>query len=631
MFAKVIPALKLPRPLGAFDYAIPDRYRGLVRSGSWVAVPWRGRTVDGLVTEVSDAPGVTDVAIKDIAGLGALEPLGDDLAALPEWMAERYFVAPGTALRAFLPRTPKTKVLSDLQGADLVQDAKPAAREAVRSLTRYANPAEKLAETLRLVRENAEGGRGAIVITPHIGETAAIADTLEKGLPDVRIIRLSGRTAEAKQRRAWQEILSDGQAVVVGNRPAVFAPVRDLGLILVLESESADLRQYDQNPRYDSREIAAYRAAATDASLVFMSHAPRLEEYVAVMRSESAYIESAGAKKLRSIGASLVDISGNPLGRDNPLSPVAMARARDSLQAGKKVLIFLNRKGSAGALVCGECGQVFRCSRCGIAESFADDRLLCRRCDASRQVPDRCAKCGSVSTRQVGMGTASVARALDREFPDAKVCQHDAESVPSDGSGTLRDNADIHVGTRLLLHDAAEAGYGAEIGCVIAVDTDGLLAHPGFRVMEDAWRTIRLMRDIAGSAGADLLLQTVDPENPKLRRLLDDIDHFMRDELASRSKSGYPPCGNLITVTARESDEPRAERAAQAIRMEAERSLQGAGATVAGPLKPKQPFRDGKWRRVVAIKTAETVPTAVSELLSSLPEDRIIDRNPENI
>jgi primosomal protein N' len=166
---------------------------------------------------------------------------------------------------------------------------------------------------------------------------------------------------------------------------------------------------------------------------------------------------------------------------------------------------------------------------------------------------------------------------------------------------------------------------------VIAVDTDGLLAHPGFRVMEDAWRTVRLMNDIAASSKADLLLQTLDPESRKMRRLLADIDEFMRAEAESRLKSGYPPSGNLITVTTREKDESRAERQAQKFRMDAERSLLGTGTSVAGPLKPKRPFRDGTYRRVIAIKAPETVPQAVGELLAGLPEDHIIDRNPDSI
>ncbi|MEA3249405.1 MAG: hypothetical protein U9Q03_03545 [Patescibacteria group bacterium] len=631
MFAKVIPAVKLPRTLRAFDYAIPDEYRDFVKRGSWIVVPWRGRPVDGLVIKANEKPEIDAKSIKEILGLGDLHALGEDLTRLPEWMAARYFVAPATALKAFLPRTPKTLVVRELE-SEKVRESESYNRKKQRSVIRYASPSEKLEETVRVIQKTIEESRSAVIVTPHVGEVDDIAAKLERKFKEIPIIRVSGRTADAKLRRAWGDILAREQVIVVGGRPAVFAPIRNPGLFLLLESDSGDLRQYDQNPRYDAREVARFRAEHSGADVVFMSHAPRLEEYAKVKAGEFDYTESLGAKELRSLGASLVDVSGNPLGRDNPLSPVAVERIRDSLHQGKKVLMFLNRKGSAGALACADCGQVFRCDRCGIAESFTDETLHCRRCDTKRQAPDRCAKCGGTTLRPVGMGTTSVADALDRMFPDARVCRHDSESVPSDGSGALPGDADIYVGTRLLLHDAAENDYeGTDWGCVVAVDTDGLLAHPGFRVMEDAWRAVRLMRDIAASSGADLLLQTVDPESSKIRRLLADTDAFMRVEAESRFKSSYPPSGNLITVTIREDDENRAERRAREFKMEAERSLIGSGTSVAGPLKPKRPFRDGTYRRVVAIKTPKAIPQKVGELLNSLPEDHIIDRNPETI
>jgi primosomal protein N' (replication factor Y) len=229
------------------------------------------------------------------------------------------------------------------------------------------------------------------------------------------------------------------------------------------------------------------------------------------------------------------------------------------------------------------------------------------------------------------MGTVSVTQALNQEFPEARLARHDAESM-SGGGSKLEPDADIYVGTRLLLHDTSENPENmTDWGCVIALDTDGLLSHPGFRVMEDAWRTVCVMRDIAASSGAPLLLQTLDPENPKIRRLLDDSERFMEDEREARKKASYPPVGNLITITVKDGEEPAAERAAVQLSEAAREVLKDAAVSVTGALKPKQPFRDGKWRRVVAIKTSADIPESVIAFLNSLSEEYIIDRNPETI
>jgi len=118
MFAKIIPAVRLPKSLGTYDYAVPERYRGLVRRGSWVIVPWRGRPVDGLVTELSETASVENGRIAELLGFGDSHALEEDLLSLPQKMSDRYLVSPATALKAFLPRTPKTKLLTDITEAN---------------------------------------------------------------------------------------------------------------------------------------------------------------------------------------------------------------------------------------------------------------------------------------------------------------------------------------------------------------------------------------------------------------------------------------------------------------------------------------------------------------------------------
>jgi primosomal protein N' len=189
-------------------------------------------------------------------------------------------------------------------------------------------------------------------------------------------------------------------------------------------------------------------------------------------------------------------------------------------------------------------------------------------------------------------------------------------------------DADILVGTRLLLHDVSETGPSDCWGLVVASNLDELLAHPGFRVAEDAWRAVRILQNVATASGTSAYLQTTDPDNLKIRRLLQNPADFMREEAEHRRQSGYPPHGELITVTVKADTVEQADSQASELRRQVEREV--AGIALAGPLRHSRPYRDGKWRSIIVIKT-DTVPPKLTDLLRSLSEEYIIDRNPETV
>ncbi|MFH2063241.1 MAG: hypothetical protein ABIJ46_03760 [bacterium] len=623
MYAQVIPSVRLPKNLGSYDYAVPERYRGLVRRGSWVIVPWRGRPTGGLVVGTSETPSVDAKRVVELLGFGDLHPLADDLLALPDLMAERYLTSPATALQAFLPRTPKTKVITEPADPETDRPPRPTVPQPDRLLIRYSSPEEKLAETVRLVRRTASAGMSAVVVTPHSSEVPWLAAALfsDDGPP---VVELHGGLSAAKLRSTWRRLLAEPQAVVVGTRLAALAPANSPGLFLALESDSPDLRQYDQNPRYDARDVLAWRADRANAGLAFLSHAPRLEEYSAAAQGRLTRIATSD----RNPESVLIDVAGNPRGERYPLSPTAMDRLAESLRQGKKVLVYHNRLGTAGALVCGDCRHVFRCGRCLIALGVHGRELRCLRCSASLPQPLNCPQCGGSGLRQVGLGTKSLGEALQRELPDCRVMAYDSD-LPADRREAAVASADVLIATRLLLHDLAELPSTARWGCVVVSDLDGLLSFPGFRVTEEAWRTVRTLKDVAASSSATLCLQTCDPDSPKIKRLLQDEDGFVGPELEERRTFSYPPFGTLLTVTVRDPDRTRAETLATELRDAVRQALGPSDGSVAGPMPHRRPFRDGSWRSMIVIKTGERLPPPLQRLLGGLPDSHIVDRNPE--
>ena len=617
MYAKVIPAIRLPKSFGEYDYAVPPQYRAHVRRGSWIIVPWRGRPVDALVIGISDRPSVDPKKVKDILGFGAIQPLSADLTVLPMLIAENCFVSPTTAVKAFLPTTPKTKVIKELDEDPTNEQAAPATGNEERLIV-YRSPREKSTWLLKLIGQT-KGD--VVVITPHKDEVEPLSKMLteQQGLP---VVPLHGAMTAPAVRRTWHQLLAAPRSIVVGTRLAAFAPVRRASLFVILEADSADLRQYDQSPRYDSRQVVRWRAAVNGATVALLSHAPRLEEYTRV----TAGLATLKAEKAEN-NTILVDIAGNPRGPNQPLSPVVMNRLEDSLRNGQKVLIFHNRLGAAGALFCRDCGRVFRCPACKVVATILESSLRCGRCGLEGPLPAQCPDCSGLNLGRAGLGTETMAQALRDHFPDNTIASYDSAQTPEERQVALA-TADILIGTRLLVHDAAESGPSDCWGAVVATDTDELLAHPGFRVTEDAWRTVRLLADIAATAGSELLLQTTDPESPKIRRLLQGLTDFMKAEIADRQLVGYPPAGELITITVRAYDAAQAEQAASALRKRLEDTV--GGLSLAGPLRHSRPYRDGQWRSVLAIKTPQVQPP-LAELLKTLPKEYIIDRNPESV
>jgi len=617
MYAKVVPAVRLPKSFGEYDYAVPEEFRAFVKRGSWVVVPWRNKPTDALVVDVNDKPAIDPSKIKSMLGFGDMNPVDEDLIAVLGRAAEHWFSSPTSIVKAFLPVTPKTKMLKeDLEPAGQAGNS---SSEAVhtKTLLNYRSPREKITQIVEQTKRSVQNG-SVVVVTPHSDEVRPIFEALQAAVSNYPVIELHGGLTGPALRRAWANILEAPRCVVVGTRLASFAPAHSPALFLVAEADSADLQQYDQNPRYDARDICSWRAEAAQAELIMASQAPRLEEFVAGF----TITDSTNTGE-----AILVDIAGNPKGADNPLSPVVMARSEEALRSGKKVLLYHNRLGAAGALFCRDCSRVFRCPACKIAATVLERTIRCGRCGLEAPLPAVCPDCNSANLGRVGLGTEAMVPALQQLFPDRSVSAYDSATSAEQRQKILTDS-EVIIGTKLLLHDVSELGPSDCWGCVVATSLDEALSHPGFRVTEDAWRTVQVLRNIAGASGTELMLQTIDPDNPKIRRLLHDFTGFMRTESEDRQLVGYPPAGDLITVTIKANTEPEAERAAAEFRHQAEQLI--AGASFAGPLRHSRPYRDGKWRRVVAIK-AKQVPQELTKLLRSLPEEYIIDRNPETV
>lgn len=619
MIAKVYPAIKLPRQATAFDYLIEGDLP--IGRGSLVFVPWRRRTVLGVVAGLAEESEVSRAKLKPISGLATTERLSPDWIDTLEWCAERYLTAVGTAARCFLPTPPKRyQPPEPTEAHTLSEDQLNLGTGSQGRIKLYASAEDRRLAMTEAVERTLKQGLSAIVLAPHRDDIKDAAAFLQERVGD-RLVEIHGALAAGRLWRNWAACQAGQAQVAVGSRLAAMAPLKRLGLIVILEADSPDHKQYDQNPRYDARSLARRRAAGAGAELLVMTQSPRVEECLAL---KQGFRLEKGAWQPAPVV--LADVSATGPDWTGPISPVALGRLSEALQKGQNALIFHNRQGTAGALICADCRAAIRCPGCGLAMSYHRNQLHCHRCGRESASPLGCPECQSVRLRPLGWGTAAIAKHLKDQLPGVPVLRFDKEtgrpdSLPSGGS--------LVIGSRLLVHDLAERHDG-RFGAVLATSAEDLLRHPGFRVLEEAWGLIMKLRYLAGANDTELVLQTLTVEDPRVRALSRDVEPFLENELAERQSAGYPPVGRLVIVVSRGFTEAQASQAAWRSHRLLEPAVREAGpATVLSrPFRPAKPVAHGQWRQAIAIRTPR-LTDRLAQALRQLPEEFIIEPDPE--
>jgi primosomal protein N' (replication factor Y) len=391
-------------------------------------------------------------------------------------------------------------------------------------------------------------GRGAIVLVPEIALTPQIVSRFVDRFGETVAV-LHSKLSKGERYDEWRRLRSGEARVCVGPRSAVFAPIGDLGLIVVDEEHDPSYK-HEGDPRYDARLVAVKRGV----TVVFGSATPRPE--------------SAGLTRLRL--PERVDGRALP-----PVGVLDMRGVRsalhpdtaEALHASRKSIVLLNRRGWSNFLTCQTCGHVWMCPQCDVSLVLhrAQGWLACHHCGHRERVPERCTECRSVSVARHGAGTER----LESELRDAGLrvwrldadVAHPAEVLRSFEAG----DSGVLVGTQMVAkgHDFPDVTLG------VVLDADSTLRFPDFRAEE---RTFALVAQLAGragrgSAGGRVLVQTTFPDAPSIRAAArHDADGFLEGELERRRVLRYPPFSSLVKVVCSSEEEGAADAAAQAVR-----------------------------------------------------------------
>ena len=454
-------------------------------------------------------------------------------------------------------------------------------------------------------------GRSALLLVPEIALTPAVAGEFFHRFGD-RVAILHSAFHDAERAEQWRRIRAGLATVVVGTRSGVFAPVRNLGLVVIDEEHDASYKQ-QETPRYNGRDVAIVRARGAGAVAILGSATPSLESRYNVERGKYTLLTLPERIEKRPMpDVEIIDMRQEFLETRKlaTFSRRLVDMISERLEKGEQTMLLLNRRGFSSFVACRACGEKLECVNCAVTLTYhrRDRRMLCHYCNYAQKVPTVCPKCGSEYLNFLGTGSEKVEEELHRDFPTARIARMDRDTVSGKRHfesilhGFREGDSDILVGTQMIAkgHDIPN------VTLVGIVSADVGLGLPDFRAAE---RTFQLMTQAAGRAGrGDLpgivLIQTINPEHYAIRYASEqNYDGFYQKEIQFRKLMRYPPFAALANVLV------RSQKQEEALEMSTElgRMLDPApeGLKILGPAEAPVPKLKSEFRYQLLIKAAD--------------------------
>ncbi len=527
-------------------------------------------------------------------------------------------------------RKPKWIKLSDREKVKVLTDDQSSALKSIETaidkgegevfLLKGVTGSGKTEVYLRAIEKVVKSGGGAIVLVPEISLTSQLGDSLIDRFQD-KVAILHSSLSDGERHDEWHRIKNKTANIVVGARSAIFAPIDDLGVIIVDEEHETTYKQ-NVSPRYNARDIAIRLARTRRAITILGSATPSLESKFAADKGIYKLGElpkRVGTRKLPSMH--ILDMKKETKSAHPVISKRLVFEMEKVLAKDEKVIIFQNRRGYSSFLLCGDCGEVPKCGNCSISLSYhrRDNRLKCHHCDFTVATFVKCPNCKGHNFKYMGAGTEKIEDHLKSLFKEVTIVRMDSDTTTKKGSHqTLLKEFDDSKGSILLGTQMIAKGLDfPEVSLIGVIDADVALNLPDFRAGE---RTFQMLMQVAGRSGrgevpGNVYIQTYNPENYAIQAAANgDYDLFYDQEITFREELDYPPIADLINIVisghVRDDVEERADEISDFLRkfkFNKQTSINGPGAAPIERIK-------NRWRFHLFISTFD--PVGVKSIMS---------------
>ena len=574
-FASVL----LPLPYESeYTYSIPEKLIDKAVFGVRCSVPFGRRKMTGFIIAISDIRPDGDYEIKDIERVIDETPIfNEELLDIARWMRKMYFTPTGISLSMMTPSGRKDSEISpfyepsSFKAIERLSEGQQRALAALRESDSGVfylfgvTGSGKSEVYLRRAEDMIKQGRQVLYMVPEITLSDQLSDEVyERFHGHVAILHSS--LTPSQRLKAWHEIASGEASIVIGARSSVFAPFRNLGLI-ILDEEHEPAYKSGNAPRYHARQVAQYRAAKCGAEFVMGSATPSLEAWEMMQKGRVKRIDMP--ERIGEGRYPRIEIV-NTLREKRNISPVLEKAIRKALSEKKGVLLFLNRRGFTYGYQCRNCGTVLTCPNCSVSLTYhkKENRLICHTCGYSSEPVHVCPECFSRDLAPSGFGTENIEEEAKALFPYARIARLDTDIAES-GKGKTQEilqafrngRIDILLGTQMI----AKGLNFPLVSLVGVLNADSSLMLPDFRAEE---RAFDLLHQVAGRAGrykddGYVIIQTTQPFSPAISAAADnDLETFYGKEMNNRKATLFPPFSRLLNLTFRSVSEEKARDAA---------------------------------------------------------------------
>ncbi|OHD56257.1 MAG: primosomal protein N' [Spirochaetes bacterium GWF1_51_8] len=610
-----------------FYYIVPDGME--IVPLSRVKVNFAGRNLPAFVLRLLDsneAGGeLKDIKLKEISGtLDRVPVINNTTLKIAEWMSGQYLSPLGESLFCIAPPARKpaphkhpfayTGEFSRLntEQAEAVSAIEPEIGKPASFLIHGITGSGKTEVYKHLARRALDMGRSAIILIPEISLTAQTLRRFYESFGNEVAIYHS-RLSDGERLGEWMRALRGEARVVIGPRSAVFAPVKNLGLIIIDEEHEPSYKS-GSAPRYHARQVAMYRSRMENAAVVLGSATPQLETYFHARTGAIRLIELKNRYGKATIPKTdIVDMKAEGKGNSMISGPL-MKRILETFDKQKQVLLFINRRGFSPSMICGDCGHRFECPSCDVSLTYhkKDHRLVCHHCGYTAALPEKCPSCRSIDLKSVGMGTEKIEDGLSAMFPGHSILRMDLDTTRNKHGfdeilEKIRNHkADLIVGTQMVAKGHDLPG----IHLVGALLPDITLNLPDFRSPE---RNFILLTQVVGRAGrrdipGEAIIQTYMPDHYSITSAAkQDYVEFYDMEIKKREMFGYPPFTRIARLVFRAKDKEKLEAFVEKLKQYIEGLRRGISADtkILGPVSCPLEKLNNQYRYHIIIKSGK--------------------------
>lgn len=632
--------LNLPVNQGfTYSYIPPEKEKDELKPevGKRAEIMFGNRKTTGFIINISDSipescP-VDESKIKPVKRIIDKEPLfGKELIEMASWISRYYLCTLGEAIFSMIPsgrrdssaggfsfeedKVSKTKNQLSPEQEKAVNDILEISKNPVKPASQFhyvygPTGTGKTEVFLQLAEKILEQGKGVIYLVPEISLTGQVAQSIFDRFGNTAAILHSGLTASQRLTQ-WHRIMHKEARVVVGARSAIFAPMPDLGLVIIDEEHDGSYKS-GNNPRYHARQVSMHRCARLGIPLVMGSATPSVEAWSG-MENGIIYRHTLTKRLAGGTMPHINCINLNNFNNDGCISKPLEDEINNTLKQKKQTILFLNRRGFTHFFRCNSCGYELICKNCSIPLTYhkVENRLRCHYCGWSINPPQSCPECGSLDIGSSGFGTEFIESETKAKFPNARIIRIDTDAITKKEEllekldEFRKGNYDIMLGTQMV----AKGLNFPNLQLVGVIMADAGLHMPDFRAGE---RTFSLITQVAGRAGryfpdGKVFVQTYSPgREPVLFACKNAVEAFYNYELTQRSLMEFPPFSRLLRIVFRSfSKEAAYKTALEASKILGQMNVKGA--EIIGPAECPIERINSNWRYQILLKGKSIIP-----------------------